>query len=426
MRPRRRLRVNVVLPVQVSPQPWRWRHLFEAPHRVSFFMATLLLLASAAWWGAIQLQRGGVAESLPLVVPASLVHSVIMTFGFIPLFFAGFLFTAGPRWLGVAPPDTRLLLPALSAQLGGGLIWLAASHVNGSVAAAGLALALGGLCRTTMRFCRMAARSTTSDRTHAIAIGCALVVGCACLAGVTASVVAGTPGQARLFVLTGLWEFVVAIYLTVAHRMIPFLTSDAMPVGRGWHPAWMLWPILGGVAFEASAVWVDHWLGGNGPWQLVRGSLEIIAGAGVVALAFTWGRVQSLKVRLLAMLHLGFLWLGFALLLGGATQMLGWATGSPVLRLAALHALTMGCLGSLMLAMVTRVSCGHSGRPLVADNLVWSLFWLLQVATLLRISAAVPMWPAQALLIAASLIWAAVMMVWGIRHGSWYGRGSSR
>ena len=46
----------------------------------------------------------------------------------------------------------------------------------------------------------------------------------------------------------------------------------------------------------------------------------------------------------------------------------------------------MGCLGSLMLAMVTRVSCGHGGRALVADRLVWTLFWVLQLATVVRLA----------------------------------------
>lgn len=152
------------------------------------------------------------------------------------------------------------------------------------------------------------------------------------------------------------------------------------------------------------------------------GVLELGAGVAVVALGIAWGLVQSLKIRLLAMLHLGFLWLGLALMLGGASQLLGWMVQSPMLPLAALHALTMGCLGSLMLAMVTRVSCGHSGRPLVADNLVWSLFWLLQAATLLRIAAAVPAWSTQSLLTATALLWTAVMLTWGTRYGSWYGR----
>src|SRR3989344_3940250 len=94
------------------------------------------------------------------------------------------------------------------------------------------------------------------------------------------------------------------------------------------------------------------------------------------------------------------------------------------LGLGALHALTMGCLASLMLAMVTRVSCGHSGRALVADRTAWTLFWMLQVATVLRIAAAVPgvfgvAWVS--LLPLAACLWAATMGVWGVRLGRWYG-----
>ena len=75
-----------------------------------------------------------------------------------------------------------------------------------------------------------------------------------------------------------------------------------------------------------------------------------------------------------------------------------------------------------MLAMVTRVSCGHSGRALVADDIIWSLFWLLQAATLLRIAAAAQSALSGGLLLAAALLWAAIMAVWGLRLGGWYGR----
>ena len=111
-----------------------------------------------------------------------------------------------------------------------------------------------------------------------------------------------------------------------------------------------------------------------------------------------------------------------ALVLAGLARGLALIEGMPALGLGALHALTMGCLGSLMLAMVTRVSCGHSGRAQVADSVAWSLFWLLQLATLLRIAASVPGRLSTALLLGAALLWAAVVAVWGVRLGSWYGR----
>jgi uncharacterized protein involved in response to NO len=192
---------------------------------------------------------------------------------------------------------------------------------------------------------------------------------------------------------------------------------------RAWHPSWVLCLMLAVAAGEVAAVWAE-WggLSHGSAGMLVRGVFELAAGGLLLWLALAWGLVKSLQHRLLAMLHIGFLWLGLALGLGGVTQLMGWAQAAPVLSLGALHALTMGCLASLMLAMVTRVSCGHSGRALVADRLVWSLFWLLQAATLLRIAGAAQTVFAGWLLLAAALLWAGVMAVWGLRLGGWYGR----
>ena len=149
---------------------------------------------------------------------------------------------------------------------------------------------------------------------------------------------------------------------------------------------------------------------------------ELLTGGVLLWLAAVWGILQSLKNRMLAMLHLGFLWLGLALVLGGISQLLGWLQSAPVLSLGALHALTMGCLGSLMLTMVTRVSCGHSGRAAQADATVWTLFWVLQAATLLRIAASVQGSWAVSLLLPTALLWCGIMLVWGSRLLPWFGR----
>ncbi|MCJ7799732.1 MAG: NnrS family protein [Polaromonas sp.] len=199
-----------------------------------------------------------------------------------------------------------------------------------------------------------------------------------------------------------------------------------MPLTAVLRPFWALGLMLGVAAVEVAAVWVEL----NGPlqgsagsvWPLVRGLVELAAGAMLLWLAVVWGLLQSLKNRLLAMLHIGFLWFGLALVLGGLSQLLGWLQGTPVLPLGSLHALTMGCLASLMFAMVTRVSCGHSGRALVADRRVWTLFWLLQAATVLRIAAAAPSALGAWLLLAAALLWAGAMAVWVVRLAGWYGR----
>lgn len=99
-----------------SVQPWRPSHLLLAPHRLGFALAVLLLLASGAWWALVQVDRLTGALGLTYAVSPSLGHAAVMTFGFIPLFFTGFLFTAGPKWLGVDGPDARTLLPPLLLQ----------------------------------------------------------------------------------------------------------------------------------------------------------------------------------------------------------------------------------------------------------------------------------------------------------------------
>ena len=180
--------------------------------------------------------------------------------------------------------------------------------------------------------------------------------------------------------------------------------------------------MLATAVLEVVSVWLMLAGWGEGTaWRLLRGALELGVGGVLVWLAWVWGLVQSLKIRLLAMLHVGFVWFGLSLLLSGLSQWLLAAGGVPTLGLGALHALTMGFLGSILLAMVTRVACGHSGRALVADATVWTLFWGLQVAVLLRIAGTLPhaggLW-----LAAAALTWAGVVLVWGGRLVNWFGR----
>jgi len=401
---------------------WRWQALLLAPHRLGFFLAMVVLVACGLWWAAVQLDRSGAGLGLRYAVAPSLTHAAVMTFGFFPLFFCGFLFTAGPKWLGVRAPSAREILAPLLLMAIGWLLWLVAAHVHAVLAVAALLLALGGMVAVALRFWHLVLASSAPDRVHAQAIGTALLAGCASLGGLAIALLLDASGVARACVLTGLWSFVVAVYAAVAHRMIPFFTSSALPMVPAWRPSWVLWLLLAVALFEAVAVWPDGFARPAGVWLLLRGTVEIAAAAVLVWLVFAWGLVQSMKIRLLAMLHLGFLWLGLGLGLSGVSQLIAAATGTPVLPLGALHAITMGCLGSLMLAMVTRVSCGHSGRPLVADNPVWALFWLLQAATVLRIAAAVPALPGQGLLASAAVLWAGLMLVWGIRYGSWYGR----
>lgn len=59
----------------------------------------------------------------------------------------------------------------------------------------------------------------------------------------------------------------------------------------------------------------------------------------------------------------------------------------PVTATSALHALTAGAMGSLILAMISRVSLGHSGRPLQVRASIHFAFVLIALAGMTRLAA---------------------------------------
>ena len=404
--------------------PWRPAMLLAAPHRLGFLLAMVVLVAASLWWLLVQEDRVHGWFGLRYAVSPTLTHAAAMVFGFMPLFFSGFLFTAGPNWLRVAPLPAPRLLGALLLQAVGWLLWLAGAHWHAGVALGALALAWAGLAWMVALYGQLVRASQVEDRVHAKAVGLGGIVGVLCLAGAGLAAAGGHEALALVFVRTALWGFIVVVYVSVAHRMIPFFTANVLPMIEIWRPFWVLWLMLGVAAFEVLAVWVDY--AAPAPhawpaWTVLAIAVELAAGGVLLWLAVVWGLVQSLKIRLLAMLHVGFVWLGLGLVYSAVSQALWLATSEPVLGLGALHALAMGFLGSIMIAMVTRVSCGHSGRALVADNFVWALFWVLQLAVGVRLLAAVQGMPLPLTALAA-LLWTVVVTAWALRYANWYGR----
>ncbi|HEY1392889.1 MAG TPA: NnrS family protein, partial [Methylibium sp.] len=163
------------------PARWRWRTLFEAPHRLAFAAAVLLLAASAQWWAALQLAReAGIAVHSAL--PPSIVHGLVMGLGFMPLFFTGFMFTAGPRWLAVAPVAAARLLPAITAQLAGWGVFMLAAHgrdvaFGETLGALSLAAVACGWFMNWLAFRRLLRVSTVADKLHARILLAASLVG---------------------------------------------------------------------------------------------------------------------------------------------------------------------------------------------------------------------------------------------------------
>jgi uncharacterized protein involved in response to NO len=404
----------------LPPQP-SVRALLAAPHRPAFVAGMLMLIVVSAWW-AVLLLAPSLGASLRTSMPPMMVHGFAFAAGFMPLFMTGFLFTAGPRWLEVPAPSARALKWPVLLHVAGVALLVAGSVTDSGLTAFG-ALLLGiAWTAVGVGFAGLIRASRVRDKLHARCVMTFWTIGIAC----ALLFAAGLAIREIQLVTTTLWlmvfAFITPIYATVAHRVLPFFTSGAVTKVVPWRPNWALGLLLAALlAFGAVQLAARLDLA---PARQVAWLTVVTVGpaaAALAALALRWGLLQSLRgpsLRLLAMLHLGFVWAVLALLLAAADAALMLWTEAPALRLglAPLHALTMGFLGGLLFAMATRVICGHGGLPVVADRVAWALFWVLQAAVVLRLVASV--WPASAaaLSAAAALTWGGVWIAWSARY----------
>ncbi len=124
-----------------------------------------------------------------------------------------------------------------------------------------------------------------------------------------------------------------------------------------------------------------------------------------------WRSWQALRVPLLAILHVAYLWLPVAFALRAAAALVDAVP--PVL---ADHALAIGAMTGLMLGMMTRSSLGHTGRPLKAGAVEIAIYAAIMLAALLRLCAGLHADWTLPLLGAAGLAWETAFGLFLLRY----------
>ena len=328
----------------------------------------------ASIWAALSIPLWLGAYATGLVVPTRLApltwHAHEMVFGFAAAAVAGFLLTAIPNWTGRMPlqggPLATLVLLWAIGRLG---VMLSAKI--GAPAAAVADLSFPAL------FLMVVAREIIAGKNWrnlpmlgALSL---LLVG-NLLVHLEALGLAGT---AELGDRLGLVTLLMLISL-VGGRIIPSFTHNWLAKARPRVPP----PVPVGqfdlaaliVTGLALLVWAMTPDAAVTPWA------AFAAGIAVALRLSRWRGLHTIREPLLLILHVGYGWLALGLLLlglNGLTEMLP-AT-------AALHALTVGAVGTMTLAVMTRVSLGHTRRPLTAGPATRVIYALITVAAALRI-----------------------------------------
>ena len=230
--------------------------LAAIPHRFFFLSGVSSLALAALWWAWTRVARMGYAAPPAAVAPSAL-HAFLMVYGFAPFFMFGFLFTAGPRWLGVEPPPSAAWRPAgvAAAVAVLSLLPLQVAPAWATQLAAGVyALAWAVLL---FRFVSLIRPSTVADKVHARLVAFALPAGCA---GAAAFAIAG-PAAHAIVRLLGVWMFLLPVFVVVCHRMIPFFTANVVPFVTSFRPWWLLAAMVAAPVAHGLVECVIAWAG---------------------------------------------------------------------------------------------------------------------------------------------------------------------
>jgi uncharacterized protein involved in response to NO len=341
-----------------------------AAHRWYFFLGGISVALLFAWWLSRLLNPVGL-QDLPL-------HALLMPLGVFPLFILGFSFTAGPRWLGLDQSDEYFMVHGLSYFIG--LVLLLAGSLVGAkpMRSFGFLLMLATWTLVTLRWANLVVKSQVKDKSHAWALLFSMCGGVLSLMLSAAWSFAGEMSWswARW---SSLFLFLLPTFLTVCHRMLPFFSSSVIPNYASWRPMALL-------CFWLSACTV---LAISTAYQIT--ALQSLS-ACVLSLSFAytswrWGLFSCLfnhfNNRLLVMLHLSFAWLSVSFALFSYAI---WTNDTSLIS-SAVHSLVLGFMLSMMVGFVTRVSLGHSGRPLQAGQFVWVAYLAIHGFAVLRVVA---------------------------------------
>lgn len=298
-------------------------------------------------------------------------HRHEMLFGFAGAVIAGFLLTAVPNWTG------RLPIAGLPlASLFG--LWIAARLAVLYSAAIGPVIAAVLDSGFFFVLAALAGREILHSKNRNLP-----VVGLIFLLGAV-SLLDHAAAAGRLHDLDLAWKCAVALVIVmislIGGRIIPSFTRNWLAkhdAGRGLpsQPTRFDLAVIAmtGVAFIA-------WL--TTPQGPVQGMLFAMAAFLQAARLSRWKGWRTFADPLVLVLHIGYAWVPVGLALLAAANF-----GALVPRSAAVHALTAGAIGTMILAVMSRATLGHTGRELRANAATTASFVMVTVGALLRVTA---------------------------------------
>lgn len=342
--------------------------ILSAGFRPFFLLSAVWACVAIPLWVAIY----GGDTSLPILLAPAVWHVHEMVFGYAAATVAGFMLTAIPNWTGRMPlqggPLGLLVLLWLLGRAA-----MCASALIGPAATALLDLAFPAA------FLAAVAREILAGRNwrNLPMIGAlSLLLAGNLLVHLESLGIAGTAALGnRIGVAT-----LLMLISFVGGRIIPSFTRNWLarhrkdvraPAPFGWYDR---------AALVIAAIALIGWI--VAPDGTFTPFVCLAAGVALAIRLARWQGVFTSREPLVWVLHLGYGWLALGFLLLGADLLVSYLPAT-----AALHALTVGAIGTMTLAVMTRASLGHTGNKLTAGPGTTAIYLLVTLAALCRLLA---------------------------------------
>lgn len=373
--------------------------LFRLGFRPFFLLGAIwAVLGLALWLAAL----AGLAEvGGPYGAVAWHAHEMI--YGFAAAVLAGFLLTAVPGWT---------MQPKLGPV---GLMGLAAIWIAGRFAMAGAgtigpaAAAMIDLLFLALLFGWTAAQIVAGRnwRNLPVAFGPAILLVSNLMFHLEALGVTEATQQPGYRLGIAIYVLLVAM---IGGRIVPAFTRNWLSK-QGLGGSMPVLPTRFDMAvILLTVVALGTWVAA--PDHVLVAATALPAAVGHVVRLLRWRGWRTLSEPLLWILHLAYLWVPAGLLLVACAAL----HPDRVPASAALHALTAGVIGTMMLAMMTRATLGHTGRPLSADPATTATYLLVIGSAVLRVAAPFFDDVYMMLVTSSGLLWVAGFLVYLIAY----------
>lgn len=336
--------------------------LFALGFRPFFLFGSLFGALLIIFWASYQLSL----VDLPPYFDATKLHAHEMLFGFVAAILSGFLLTASKNWANTRGVHGKNLMVLFVVWLSGRLAIQFSSFLPKELVAI---IDLAFLPLVSFFFVQTLSRGAKKNN-YIFLLWLASLFLANCLMHLEALEL--TNNTSRSGYILGVNTMVVIMSL-ISGRVIPMFTQNAIPgIKVMKRPRLEKAVIVSLVAYLIS----DFFAEGN----LVTAGISISAGLIGFFRLSGWQPFATLRRPILWVLHLGYAFLSLGLLFRGLTLL-----AFPVPSSIPIHLLTSGAMGTLILGMISRVSLGHTGRPLLVSRSIVIAYSLVALASFLRV-----------------------------------------